>query len=279
MSIDTIGKQIAVMRKQKGVKQDELAKAIGVSTQAVSKWENGGAPDVYLLPKIADFFGVSVDSLFGRKTVESADVYDVMAKNLRSLSNEQKFKKAFDYCWDIERGLFEVTSIKNKIKDFEENIPLDAQHYSSIDCNYGFTRMGIANRLQYFLLVPEIRDTDKALFEGIDYPAFFELLADKEFFNTLIFLNKRDSKKGFTKKLIMEKLGLSEDKVMQIFEALKQYKMLMNKEVESDEGVITVYMFYPTPSITALLIFAREMIEKPRIFSCQMNVRTKPYFE
>ena len=46
MSTDTIGKQISAMRKQKGIKQDELAKAIGVSTQAVSKWENGGAPDV-----------------------------------------------------------------------------------------------------------------------------------------------------------------------------------------------------------------------------------------
>ena len=120
MSTDTIGKQISAMRKQKGIKQDELAKAIGVSTQAVSKWENGGAPDVYLLPKIADFFGISIDRLFGREYSESPKVYDVIAKNLRTLPEKQKLKKAFDYCWDIERGIFEVTSIKNNIEDFEK---------------------------------------------------------------------------------------------------------------------------------------------------------------
>lgn len=42
MSIDMIGKQIASLRKRKGIKQEELAKYVGVSTQAVLKWENGG---------------------------------------------------------------------------------------------------------------------------------------------------------------------------------------------------------------------------------------------
>ena len=52
MSVEIIGKQIASLRKEKGVKQEELAKYVGVSTQAVSKWENGGVPDIELLPKI-----------------------------------------------------------------------------------------------------------------------------------------------------------------------------------------------------------------------------------
>ena len=53
MSVDTIGKQIASLRKEKGIKQEELANFVGVSIQAVSKWENGGVPDTELLPKIA----------------------------------------------------------------------------------------------------------------------------------------------------------------------------------------------------------------------------------
>ena len=40
MGIDMIGKQIAAMRKEKGIRQEELAVFAGVSTQAVSKWEN-----------------------------------------------------------------------------------------------------------------------------------------------------------------------------------------------------------------------------------------------
>ena len=42
MGSETIGKQIAMLRKEKGVKQEEVASCVGVSAQAVSKWENGG---------------------------------------------------------------------------------------------------------------------------------------------------------------------------------------------------------------------------------------------
>ena len=55
MDIMTIGKNIAELRKAKGVKQDELARFVGITAQAVSKWENGGVPDTELLPQIADF--------------------------------------------------------------------------------------------------------------------------------------------------------------------------------------------------------------------------------
>ena len=50
MSLKNIGNVISELRKNKGVKQEELANAVGVSTQAVSKWENGGTPDTELLP-------------------------------------------------------------------------------------------------------------------------------------------------------------------------------------------------------------------------------------
>lgn len=59
-----IGNNISALRKQKGITQEELAKELGVSAQAVSKWENNSScPDVSLLTKIADIFGVTVDTL------------------------------------------------------------------------------------------------------------------------------------------------------------------------------------------------------------------------
>ena len=66
-TIQMIGAQIAKLRKENNITQEELAKNLDVSAQAVSKWENGGAPDVEMLPRIADYFGVSIDCLFGRK--------------------------------------------------------------------------------------------------------------------------------------------------------------------------------------------------------------------
>lgn len=66
--IDTnsLGKKIADARHAKGITQRELAKAVGVTAQAVSKWERGSAcPDIAILDEIADTLGVSVSELLG----------------------------------------------------------------------------------------------------------------------------------------------------------------------------------------------------------------------
>ena len=64
----TIGKRIALLRKEKGLTQEELATHMGVSPQAVSKWENDQTcPDISALPKLARLLGVSVDELLEGK--------------------------------------------------------------------------------------------------------------------------------------------------------------------------------------------------------------------
>lgn len=64
----TIGNVIATYRKNMGLTQDGLAQQLGVTNQAVSKWESDqSCPDILLLPKIADIFGITIDELFGRE--------------------------------------------------------------------------------------------------------------------------------------------------------------------------------------------------------------------
>lgn len=64
----TLGKRIAALRRQKGLKQDDLANELDVSPQAVSKWENDQTcPDISLLPRLAQLLGVSVDELLSGK--------------------------------------------------------------------------------------------------------------------------------------------------------------------------------------------------------------------
>ena len=62
-----IGQKILELRKQKGIKQEELAAELGVTAAAVSKWENGYTlPDILMLCALADFFDVTTDYLLGR---------------------------------------------------------------------------------------------------------------------------------------------------------------------------------------------------------------------
>ena len=72
----TIGKRIAFFRKEKGLTQEELAQHMGISPQAVSKWENDQTcPDISALPKLARLFGVTVDELLeGREALPAVRV-------------------------------------------------------------------------------------------------------------------------------------------------------------------------------------------------------------
>ena len=63
-----LGMNIYILRKSKGMTQDDLAEVLNVSKMAVSKWERGlNFPDIEVMCVIADYFGVSVDELLGRK--------------------------------------------------------------------------------------------------------------------------------------------------------------------------------------------------------------------
>lgn len=66
-----MGKKIRQLRKNMNLSQEVLAQVLGVSFQAVSKWENGTAmPDVAMIPALASFFGVSTDDLFDFNRME-----------------------------------------------------------------------------------------------------------------------------------------------------------------------------------------------------------------
>ncbi len=73
MNIEKVGAQIATLRKAKGLTQSELGERVGVSFQAVSKWERGETlPDVGVLPDLAKILETSIDNILlgGEKQVE-----------------------------------------------------------------------------------------------------------------------------------------------------------------------------------------------------------------
>ncbi|MBE6566578.1 MAG: helix-turn-helix transcriptional regulator [Ruminococcaceae bacterium] len=84
----TLGKRIAALRHEKGLKQDELAEKLGVSAQAVSKWENDQTcPDISLLPLLAKTLGVSVDELLSGKQENAPAVQIVPASERKNINN------------------------------------------------------------------------------------------------------------------------------------------------------------------------------------------------
>lgn len=76
-----IGEKIKVLRKDKNITQEYLANALGVTFQAVSKWETGTTvPDICLIPPLANFFGVSIDELFDYNVWENERAIDEICR-------------------------------------------------------------------------------------------------------------------------------------------------------------------------------------------------------
>jgi len=92
-----LNEQIAYLRKQKGMTQEELAGRLGVTNQSVSKWESAQCcPDIGLLPEIADIFGVSIDALMGREKQRSFEnLYMQVKAYFSETPAEQIFRDSF----------------------------------------------------------------------------------------------------------------------------------------------------------------------------------------
>lgn len=280
MDIRTIGKNIAKLRKAKGVTQDELARFVGVTAQAVSKWENGGVPDTELLPKIADYFNVSIDELFGKQSNLSIDIQEAILADITKTKVEERISRAFELCWIIEQSMYgTIFSDPERFKEEAKTHSENDQIYSQVEVDSGYTEMGLFNRMQYFLVVPDAKDKDRALLDGIDYPEFFKLMADKDLFETLVFLYKRESFNAFTEKLVIKEIGCTEEKAKQIIAELLRLSILAKTVAEIDNELVEVYQFARRPSFVSMLIFAREMIDIPNNFYVQNRSRRKPYLK
>lgn len=127
-----IGTNIYTLRKEKKITQAQLAEKLGVSEQAISKWENNQcAPDVSLFPIIADYFGVSIDRLFGyhmnsytdevkaimNAADDSMDTYkeiEILTKGLEKYPNSPDLKIALAFSLSMVNRISENENERNR---------------------------------------------------------------------------------------------------------------------------------------------------------------------
>lgn len=95
MNYGTLGDRIKFHRKRLGMTQEQLAVRMGVSAQAVSKWENNlSCPDISVLPDLAGVFGISVDELLGKgSAAREAEIVE---------PEEEKESSGYTWNWKYE---------------------------------------------------------------------------------------------------------------------------------------------------------------------------------
>jgi len=154
----TVKLKIAELRKDKGIGQQELAEALGVSFQSVSKWETGATmPDITLLPGIAEYFNVSVDELLGLKPLHKQS-YIPRNTDYRDNRNGQ-FDKLFKnrkYFWNDDYLTFLVRNVWNV------ESPIDIIEFMCGDGNLGMKLLEILPKGSTYTGVDNKHFTDKA---------------------------------------------------------------------------------------------------------------------
>ncbi|MBE6930456.1 MAG: helix-turn-helix transcriptional regulator [Ruminococcaceae bacterium] len=99
-----IGQRIRQFRREQGLTQEKLAETLGVTCQAVSKWETGETyPDITLLPTLANLFGVSVDSLLGMDALNAANAPKNTYGTAHTLFREHRYAECAKVLQDALR--------------------------------------------------------------------------------------------------------------------------------------------------------------------------------
>ena len=274
----TIGENILALRKEKGLTQEQLAKSVKVSPQAVSKWEHGGMPDADILTEIADCLGVTVDELFGRRISSADDLMPMIYNLIKNAAPEDRFEVAFELCWNIEGALASCDdreygtpkSLESVVKEvkyrYEQDHPDDDEceaALSLVTTDHGFTIMSPFGIHPYFFIAPEPKDSDKSFVDDIDYTSLFKELSNKNFFDALIFLCKRWSTRAFTPNLLVKNVGVDMETAVQVLKTMGRYGFVSVRQVERDDELCDEYEFITHLScaaLSAMLTFAREVI-------------------
>lgn len=120
---ETLGSRIAKKRKALNLTQEEFSQILGVTAQAVSKWENDAScPDIMLLPKISKVLDVSIDELMGVNTKkhnnESEEPEKIEAENVTEFIDEKRSKA------DIAKLKLRINIIDNRNKPVRIALPM-----------------------------------------------------------------------------------------------------------------------------------------------------------
>ena len=128
-----LGQKIRELRRRDGRTQEALAEAIGVTSQAVSRWEaNGGYPDMEIIPSIANYFGISIDELFGYDNERSKKI-DMLAEKIHSMNLQNN---------GVDININEcITLARNALIEFPGNEKL-MLCLASVLYNAGYVRYG-----------------------------------------------------------------------------------------------------------------------------------------
>lgn len=216
----TFASTLQQLRKERKITQEQLASHLGVSGQAVSKWENGSYPEGDLIPKIADFFEVSTDYLYGREH-RNVTIEQQVLDALQGTECDDYFALMDRLNWAFQIGAWANNKAYYDRPYLEEGDPKTAAVLFS-DKGFSYQSLSKNNNFHLFFTEPEKDAGLRAWVENKPkVRKLFGFLAEEENVKILTYLYSLGYGEFASRETISKALGIRLEKVEKALDFLQ----------------------------------------------------------
>lgn len=265
------------LRLEKNLTQEQLATKLGVSAQAVSKWETSETyPDGALLIPLANELEVSLDELFGNESVTMADISSKIVKLIHNTEVTERFNVARDIGWQIERGLF---NCRMEIeKKYDPNEIKNQKNASYILDDNGFTIVSNGKEPFFSVFPQPAEGYGHFLNDKDDLQKIFAALSHTDTMNALIYLYHKNENYVFESAVLERDCEIANDQINAVIEDLLTLRVVWKQELTINGEARVLYYSRPSHKVIALLIMAKELGYKGA-YCLQSHIRNTPFFK
>ncbi len=291
MAGTTFSTTLQTLRKNRGVTQEQLASHLGVSPQAVSKWENGSYPDGDLLPQIADYFEVSIDYLYGRAK-DNVSIEQQLLEAIKGINvgpgydHTEHLDRMMKYIWAMQLGLLpENKHYYDRTRSEGDHVIVSTAYDKS-----GFNFFRLNKNLEFYTIMKRPENGFASYFKITDeLVELFAFLGNRDNLKVLFYLLSLDAGNGVSVSTIAKRVGISEAEARAAVDYLKRVpnyetgnRILMELSVldEYDKGE-PMYAVNNAVACTVLLLLAGAdvMIHPPGSYAMSIGGTDKAWLE
>ncbi len=263
--LQMIGKQIKKYRTKKGLSQEELGRVVGVTTQAVSKWERGGVPDAELLPKIAGALGITINMLYEQDQIRSLE--DALTDEIVEMGLRDGFSRLFSFVWKTTLGFSGLDDAKKGFAD-DGRAPGELRekngyhYYARASFDDGMINAKMDTDIGYCFFMPEPENGYAQFFADREQLSeTFSVLAEKDALTILFYMYTRINL-PVSLSQIAANVNLDVKRTEELMEKLCRINLACCMPIETANGEMKSYTYYNETVVIPMLCSAKELLDK-----------------
>ncbi len=258
-----MGENIRSYRQKRGLTQEQLGEMIGVSPQAVSKWENDNAlPDTALLPALADALDVTLDSLFGRSAAGESDTFRAIHRH-HAAQKKMRFSTLWSLLYHGGIGYW---------SDFFTEPPALPAHPTRLQYAYddGFFHASYAESGSVLVAAPRPQDGWQGLFgEDAEIGAILQALGDPDTRRAIAWLLRHASGYRFLFPVLLRDAEIAPEQAEKVRSNLLTLTLLTESAIVIDGVEQVTYRYWPRQQFTVIWLLLDDFAHRNSWFNFQ----------